>query len=174
MAGLDVPFSAYPALALGITAVMLVVGAFWGRAGGLIALGLVAALVTGIGTAAESHESEVVTMTPVSAAAVDEEYWLNSGEVVLDLTEVEDLSMLDGRTLRVGAGVGRIEVVVPRDVDATVRARLGGFGGVTLFGAERGGVGTEWTRTHDGGPDSQADIELDVELAIGEIVVRSE
>lgn len=174
VAGVQVTVSAYPALALGVTAVMLVVGAFWGRAGGLIALGLVAALVTGISTAAERSEGEEVTETPASAAAVEDEYWVGAGELVLDLTEVDDLDALDGRSVRVGAGVGRLEVVVPDSVDVEVRARLGGFGAVNLFGAERGGIGTEWTRTHDSGPDSTAGIDLDVELAIGEIVVRSE
>ena len=43
VSGVDVPGSAYPALALGITGVMLVVGAFFGRAGGLILLGLLIA-----------------------------------------------------------------------------------------------------------------------------------
>ena len=36
LAGAPIIDSAYPALALGITAVMLLVGAFYGRAGGLI------------------------------------------------------------------------------------------------------------------------------------------
>ena len=39
LAGVAVADSAYPALALGITALMLVVGSFWGRAGGLILAG---------------------------------------------------------------------------------------------------------------------------------------
>ena len=42
-AGTDVPDAGYPALAMAVTGVMLVVGAFWGRAGGLILVGLIAA-----------------------------------------------------------------------------------------------------------------------------------
>ena len=38
--GASIPDSAYPALAVGITGAMLVLGAFWGRAGGLILVGL--------------------------------------------------------------------------------------------------------------------------------------
>ena len=44
-------------LALGIIAVMLIVGSFWGRAGGLIALGLVAALVTAAATASAACQA---------------------------------------------------------------------------------------------------------------------
>ena len=63
LAGADVADSAYPALALGITAVMLLVGAFWGRAGGLILLGLVAAIATA-GASLGSHVPEDAVTTP--------------------------------------------------------------------------------------------------------------
>ena len=41
LAGAGVADAAYPALAVAITGVMLLVGAFFGRAGGLILVGLV-------------------------------------------------------------------------------------------------------------------------------------
>ena len=40
VSGTSVPDAAYPALALALTGAMLLLGAFWGRAGGLIFIGL--------------------------------------------------------------------------------------------------------------------------------------
>ena len=48
MSGGSVVDSAYPALALAVVGLMLVVGAFVGRAGGLIFLGLVAAFALAV------------------------------------------------------------------------------------------------------------------------------
>ena len=47
---------AYPALAVGITGLMLLVGAFWGRAGGLILVGLVSLVALAGTTAADQWD----------------------------------------------------------------------------------------------------------------------
>ena len=54
VAGLDVPSAAYPAVSVAVTGVMLVVGAFYGRGGGLILLGLLLTLGL-VGAAASDH-----------------------------------------------------------------------------------------------------------------------
>src|SRR5690606_37492588 len=46
LAGVAVAPSAYPALAMAISATMLVLGAFWGRAGGILFIALVSAVTT--------------------------------------------------------------------------------------------------------------------------------
>ncbi len=54
VAGVDVTASAYPATAVAITGLLLVVGAFYGRAGGLILVGLVATVAMA-GAATAEH-----------------------------------------------------------------------------------------------------------------------
>ena len=55
---------AYPALAVGITGVMLLVGAFCGRAGGLILLGLLATIGLVGATVADNWEGRSPTARP--------------------------------------------------------------------------------------------------------------
>ena len=62
--------SAYAALATAVIATMLVVGAFLGRAGGLIALGLVASVGLIAATAADRWDGDRVFIAPTSADEV--------------------------------------------------------------------------------------------------------
>ena len=50
VSGAAVADSTYPAVVVGVVGVMLLVGAFYGRAGGLIFVGLVASAVTASGS----------------------------------------------------------------------------------------------------------------------------
>ncbi len=115
LAGADIADPAYPALAVGICGLMLVVGAFFGRAGGIIALGLIATVGLTGATAADQWDGEEIHATPMTAAAVQDSYDMDAGEIVLDLSEVSDLENLDGRTIELDGAVGRIEVILPDD-----------------------------------------------------------
>jgi phage shock protein PspC (stress-responsive transcriptional regulator) len=170
-AGVDVAGSAYPAVALGTCAALLLLGAFWGRAGGLILLGLLSAAVTAGATVAAEADAGHLEATPRSADAVDDRYHLTFGEIDLDLTRVADLEALDGRTVEVGLGVaGRIEVRVPADLDVVVLSDID-EGAVRVLG-ERLGDGSQ-TTTVDGGPDA-AELTLDVSTVFGEIEIIRE
>ena len=172
-AGVPVADSAYVALATGVIATMLVVGSFAGRAGGLIALGLVASVGLVAATAADRWDGDRVHVTPTTADAVASSYSLTTGELIVDLSEVSDVEELDGRTLSVSGEAGRIEVIVPEDVDVQVEADVDGPGGYDLFGMHGGGI--DWTRSasHDGGADAPA-ITIDADLQVGEITVTTE
>jgi hypothetical protein len=152
---------------------MLLVGAFFGRAGGLILLGLVATVGLAGATAADNVDGDTVRETPLTAAAVQPRYELGAGELRLDLTEVDDLEALDGRAVRLEGGAARIEVVVPEGMDVEVSARVDGPGGINLFGATSDGIGTARTASYDGGDDVPR-LTLFVELGFGEIDVRTE
>lgn len=172
-AGYDVPAAAYPALGLGVVGLALVLGSWWGRAGGLIALGVLLLPVLAGATVADHYDPERLH-APTTAGDLRNEHFLPAGEMVLDLTAMEDLRALDGRTLRVAVGTGRIEVVLPEDVDARIRAEIGGPGSAEVLGRESGtGGGDVLTGNHDGGADVP---EIDVEtwMGAGEIVVRTE
>lgn len=171
LAGFDVLGSAYPALVLGIIATMLLVGAFYGRAGGLILLGLITAVVLSLSTVADRWDGSQIRETPASAAELDSHYEASMGEVVLDLTEIEDLDELDGRDIRVDLDMGRIEVIVPRDLTVDVDARMEAGGDIWLFG-ERDGRTWAYSMTslQRGGADAP-EIDLDLDLSFGEIRV---
>ena len=77
---------AYPAVAVGITGVMLLVGAFYGRAGGLILLGLLSAIGLAGATAADNWEGTDRYETPQTASAVQDKYDFGAGDLTLDLT----------------------------------------------------------------------------------------
>ena len=174
LAGVNVVDSAYPALALTVVAVMLVVGAFWGRAGGLILLALIAGTVT-VGTmATEGWESEHVEHVPPTASAVRDHYELRSGELVVDLSNVVDVANLDSRRVRAELGVGTLQVVVPADVDVRVNADIGVGAVRVLDRGERGGVGRSYSEFHPA-PEQAADtptLHLDLDVGVGEIEVR--
>jgi hypothetical protein len=168
-AGAPVADSAYPALVVAICGVMLVVGAFFGRAGGLILVGLLAAV--GMAGATASHRwDEQVVRTPDSAAAVQDRYELGAGELVLDLTQVSDPEALDGRRIELDTGAGRIEVRLPEGLDVDVQAQVG-LGDADVFGETQDGGGIDLTAQHDGGT-AVPHLDLDVELGLGEVDVH--
>jgi len=173
LTGAEVADSAYPALALGIVAAMLMIGAFWGRAGGLILLGLIATLVTAGMTSAEHWDGEERHVTPQTAAAVESSYDLDGpGELVLDLTEVTDLRGLDGRMIELDAGVGRIEVIVPNGLNVTVDAEVGGPGDTSIFGDHEGGIHVEADGVQIAGPTAPQ-VHIDAFIGVGEIEVKA-
>lgn len=170
LAGAGVADAAYPALAVGICGLMLVVGAFFGRAGGIIALGLISTVVLTGTTAADRWDSNDVTETPLTAAALDNRYWLGAGEQVIDLREVADLQNLDGRTLEVEGGIGHIEIILPDGLTAVVHADVDGPGNIEVFGFERGGIDT--TINSSDGSETDPRITIDTQLGVGQIEVH--
>lgn len=170
LAGAGVAAAAYPALAVGISGLMLLVGAFFGRAGGIILLGLVSTVALTGATAADSWDGESVTATPTTAAAVDSRYWLSVGEQVVDLREVTDLERLAGRTIEVDGGIGRIEVIVPDDLAVEINADVNGPGNIDLFGSETGGI--DVSKNSFQGSGEGPELTIDAELGVGQIEVH--
>jgi phage shock protein PspC (stress-responsive transcriptional regulator) len=172
--GAAIDDAAYPALALAVIGLMLVVGAFWGRPGGLIALGLVAALVlaaVSIGNPGFDGDRDRV-VTPVRAADVSDSYDVPAGRVVLDLTQVLDLDALDGRTIELDANAGELVVIVPDDLGVDFDAEVQ-YGGeiVTPVGSQDG-----WGSELQGhmGDDASPVVALELDLKFGHIEVREQ
>ncbi len=170
--GTDVPDAGYAALAMAVTGVMLVVGAFWGRAGGLILVGLIAAVATVGGTASEDLEGTRLAYAPTTVGEVRDSYDLGTGEMTLDLSGITDVDGLDGRDITVDGGVGTIEVVVPRGMDVSVDASAG-VGNVEVFEQESGGFDVQQDGFVDGG-DEVPDMTIEVDLGIGQVTVREQ
>lgn len=167
VAGVDVADSAYPALALGVIGVMLLVGAFYGRAGGLILVGLVAAVATAGATAAGEIDGGRIDQSPTSAASVDSRYSLVAGEILLDLRDVEDVDELDGRTLQLDVDLGRIEVLVPEGLDVNVEADVEGAGESRLFGDVVSGSDSARLNGGRGVPT----LDIDAAVTLGQIEI---
>jgi phage shock protein PspC (stress-responsive transcriptional regulator) len=172
LAGAGVIDAAYPALALAIVAGLLLLGSFWGRAGGLILLGLLLVPITAATTAAGEIDHDTVTYKPLTYAEIPEfGYRLGAGEMVIDLTAM-DPRELDGKHLEVNMDFGRTEVIVPDAVDVTATSWIHGPGGYQLFELEGGGIGTERTATHDGGLEAPT-FTVDAENGFGEIEIHT-
>jgi len=175
-----VPVSAYAVLAVAITAVMLLVGAFVGRPGGLIALGLVATVALGVTSAIDSatggdHSGETVRATPTSAALVQDEYRIENGDLTLDLTGVTDLAALDGRDVDLRLYAGEIRVILPPGLNAEVDADLSLAGDISIDNEHLGGFDPSLNRTVTGSTDPDAPtVNLDIDVRIGQITVEQD
>ena len=169
LAGVDVAAPAYPTLAVAISGVMLVVGAFYGRAGGIIAIGLVGVVAMIATTLVNGWEVGRIKTAPDRADAVLDSYSINNGEIRLDLRDVVDVAELDGRTIELETGAGRIEVLLPVGLGATVRANIDGPGDISLFGHEE----SDWdfSRTAVNGA-AEPHITIVADLTVGQIEVQ--
>jgi phage shock protein PspC (stress-responsive transcriptional regulator) len=151
LAGADVAPSAYPATALALSAAFLLLGSFFGRAGGIILVGLVAAAVTVGTTIADHWDPHTTTVIPTNAAAVQSEYTMDVGEIRLDLTQVSDPQLLDGREITVDGNVGHLEVRVPEGVTVVSESHISGVGGISALGRDAGGFDTSLTASRTAG-----------------------
>jgi phage shock protein PspC (stress-responsive transcriptional regulator) len=172
----SMPIAVYAAVALAITGVMLLVGAFVGRPGGLIALGLAASLALLISAAADSATGGEVDnlelrATPLTAATVSEDYSVSTGDIVVDLTQVRDLEALDGREIDVHLNAGEITVHVPPGLDVDVDARMRYAGEIRVGESNRGGFDLTLERTLSQGFPNAPRITLDVDARVGQITV---
>jgi phage shock protein PspC (stress-responsive transcriptional regulator) len=170
VSGTDVAASVYPAVALGTSAVLLLVGSVWGRPGGLVALGLLAAIATAATTAVDQVDAGRIDRTPQSAEQLDDSYSIGAGEIVIDLRELDDLDALDGRTLDLEAHFGHLEVIVPTDgLDVDVVATIDGGGESNLFGDR---TDSDAAASHDGGADAPT-LTIEADVVFGQIDVRT-
>jgi phage shock protein PspC (stress-responsive transcriptional regulator) len=174
-AGASIVDSAYPAVAVGITGAMLVLGAFWGRAGGLILVGLLSTVAL-VGSVAahefDGHGDHLHTI-PAVAADLGDSYEIDAGELKVDLTQVSDVANLDGRHLDLEGAVGTIQVTVPDDLSVTFSGTVHGPGQIEFFHEGHGGISTSLDRTRVAGDDAPT-LTIDAELSVGQISVRSE
>lgn len=175
--GADLPHGAYPATALTVLGLGLLVGAWLGRARGLVWLGLVLAVVTLVSALTTPWQDRFengqvdLDLRPTSVAQLPADAEYSAGQVRYDLTAVP----FEGQAARLGAqiGFGEIVVTVPSDVDVTVHASTG-VGAINLLGADgAGGFGTDKTLT-DLGADGAGGgtLDLDLQAGFGHVEVR--
>jgi len=169
--------AAYPALALTVVGVMLVVGAFIGRAGGLILLGIVSAIALGLTSAAADGfgagdwgNGDRLSVAPSSASAVRSDYRVDAGQAFVDLSGVTDPAGLDGRTIDIRGNAGEIVLVLPDGVRSEVVADVDGPGDIDLPDRGSGGFNTHLEGDYGSG---SATVTFNTHLSIGHIDVRN-
>jgi phage shock protein PspC (stress-responsive transcriptional regulator) len=156
----------YLALALGVVGLGLIVGAWRGRARGLVWLGipLTVALVA-VSTAEVRLDGGVGDRhyRPLSVADVQSRYRVGVGNLELDLTDVSFAER--AVTTSVSAGIGNVRVVVPANVDVRAVGKAG-LGEADVFGEEASGTASERTVVNDG-PDGSGGGTLNLLLEVG-------
>ncbi|NGN94044.1 PspC domain-containing protein [Nocardioides sp. KC13] len=180
---MPVPTSAYPAALLAVFGAFLVLGAFWGRAGGLIFLGLLALVALPITMIDFSNfdAGRSVEIHPRTVAALESNYVVDVGEIVVDLSAI-DPATLDGRELEIVSELGEITVIVPDDATVAVEAKIGAMGEAQVFDETRGDFGGfTMERTHvagkkgsENGLDEDADLLLTTTADAGAINIYAE
>jgi hypothetical protein len=170
--GVTVVDGAYPALALTVVGLMLVVGSFYGRPGGLILLGVVACVVlAAVSVAQPRFDGERnLEVTPTSADELEGAYDVPAGRIAVDLTDVDDLDSLDGRSLDLSANAGELLVIVPEGLTVDLDATISYGGAVDWPDGTRGG----WDFALDRriGDADDPTISVDADLDFGHIELR--
>lgn len=160
----------YWSIGLTITGLALVVGAWFGRARGLIALGVILVPIVIASPIAELDVAGSVgerNLDVTSVADVAPNYELGVGSLVLDLSRVD----FDGRTVETSAevGIGELIVLVPRGV-AVEASGEAGIGEVDLFGRTSNGVGVDRSESRTG---DDGTLVIDLSVGIGTVEART-
>ncbi|CAN5311781.1 PspC domain-containing protein [soil metagenome] len=162
------------AITITIAGVALLIGTIFGRARGLIIIGIICTLLLlplsfaeSFGVPLRAGVGERV-FTPVVVEDL-QPYDLLAGIQVIDLTQLD----LDGETayVSVSMGAGELVVRVPDNVAVTVAGRMQ-VGEHTLFGQAQSGTALPLRAEQAGDPD-RGSIELDINVLAGDVVVEA-
>jgi phage shock protein PspC (stress-responsive transcriptional regulator) len=171
----QVNVAGYFAAMLAMVGLGLVVGAWFGRARWLIAVGLVFAVALGIASAAERIDTRNfgsdLVWRPASAAALDDGYEQSFGSAKLDLRQVDFTGQTKAVSVRINAG--DLEVMLPPTVDAQVRLDINAGDG-TVFGTNWSGLRSSPHEVSDLGPDGAGggNLRLSIHVNAGSVEVH--
>jgi hypothetical protein len=175
LAGARFPVSAYFAVPLAIVASGLLIGAWYGRARGLIAAGVLLAVPLMIVGTAETWDlgsvGANVTWQPASVELLNDRYSLDIGNGVLDLSELDFTGKSERVEVRVD--VGNLTIILPSAVDATVTAQVD-VGNTNVLGRNWNGIGQSGQTIVDVGPDGPGggEIAITASVDVGDLEVR--
>lgn len=163
----------YLAAAVGVLGLGLVVGAWFGRARGLVWFGLpMLALLTIVGSTGISLRGGVGERryAPQRPVEIQDQYRLGVGSLRLDLSDVDLSGQL--KRVAVSSGVGDIEVVVPANADISVEGRAGA-GEVDILGRREDGTSAKVNLVDYGVEgDGRIDLVLDLDVNLGSVMVN--
>jgi hypothetical protein len=172
MAGAHIAVSAYFAAALVTIALGLIVGTWFGRARGLIALALLATLGLAISTGGERWGGRVGNSVyrPATLAAVADRYDFTAGSATLDLRGIDFTGQKQDITATMK--VGQLKVLLPADVDTTTTVHMQA-GRALLMGKEYDNQSIDGQTVTDLGKDGSGGgtLSLDLQLDTGNLEV---
>ena len=160
------------ALALAVVGIALVASAWFGRARGLIALGILLALVVGAFGVIDVPLRGGIgdkTYRPNTIAAVDSKYEMAIGRMTLDLRRI-DFSFRQ-RTVGAALGIGKLEVIVPEGVRVVVDGHAGA-GSVRVFGDDTDDCCPNDVRAVRRGDPGGGTLLLEAEVGAGAVEIR--
>jgi phage shock protein PspC (stress-responsive transcriptional regulator) len=171
-AGADIAISAYFAAALVTIALGLILGAWFGRARGLIALAVITTIGLAASTGAERYGSQIGNSVyrPAALAAVADRYDFTAGNVTLDLRDVTFTG--PPQTITATMRFGQLKVLLPPTVDTTATVRLDN-GRAVILGHELDDHNVDGTTVSDQGPDGAGGgtLKLDLQMDTGNLEV---
>ncbi len=131
---------AYVALALAIIGAMTVVGAFVGRPGGLVPVGILTVLTLATSSIVYSVFGAIqpgfsnTNEIPQQASQVKESFALETGSFSLDLAQVKDPEKLLNQPININTRSGAITVRIPPYQPIQVNASIKRFGAIEISG----------------------------------------
>jgi hypothetical protein len=151
----------------------LLIGSFFGRARGLIALGLLSVpflLVVSAVRTPFAGEWGDRSFVPIAVNELQTDYELSGGSLRLDLSNIDDIG--DGAGLTADVGFGELVVYVAPDAPYEVKITADvGIGELDLAGDQRSGFGLDGA-VSIGDPAADGPVlDLDVEVGIGSLRV---
>jgi phage shock protein PspC (stress-responsive transcriptional regulator) len=170
----DVPAEAVLAAALGVVGLGLVVGAFIGRARGLVVWGVLLTIAVTIASFAHLPVKGGVgdrSWTPRTLEQVHANYRLAIGDARLDLSRV-DFTGVARQRVQVRQGVGDLTITVPSNVVVRITGHV--HGGDLIVPGERTIHGSDLRRTTTlpiGSAAGSAVLVVDAELGVGTLEV---
>jgi hypothetical protein len=172
MAGASIAISAYFAAALVTIALGLIVGAWLGRARGLIALALIASLGLGVSNGVERWGDEVGNSVyrPQSVAAIADRYDFTAGNATLDLRDIDFTGQQ--QTVALTMKLGQLRVLLPANVDTTATLGLD-TGRAMILGKEfdRRSVANETVTDLGSDGTGGGTLKLDLQMDTGNVEV---
>jgi hypothetical protein len=151
-----IPTNGYLAAALAVVALGLIIGAWFGRARGLIALGVVLSIaltsVAASGQLDRGWRGGTVTWAPTSLTQLESSYAQDVGDLRLDLSGVDFAAAPSTVDLTTRADVGSITIVLPPNVDVTIEANVD-VGNADVLGQNWNGLGLDSRTVEDNGAD---------------------
>lgn len=157
----------YIGMFLGIVGIGLVVGSTFGRARGLIFVGILTVPWLLAAPLAEFDYSASIgsrDLDPETVADISPSYDLSIGEMVIDLRDVD----FSGETVDLSAsvGIGSLQIILPPGVGVDATAQVG-LGSAQVFGTERNGGARKIDVTRPG----DGLIVIDARTNMGEVVI---
>ncbi|GAA0929394.1 PspC domain-containing protein [Virgisporangium aurantiacum] len=176
--GASIAGSAYFAVALAVVGLGLVAGAWVGRArlliplGIALSIGLLASTASSMDGPHRAGRPEQFNPTTIIEVNENNPYTRDTGDHTLDFTQVD----FNGQQITFEAtnDVGRIEIILPPNVDVTVRAKVE-VGDARVFNSRWGGLSDQWRTVVDygaDGPDSGGSLQLTISVDVGNLEVH--